>query len=211
MLHLSPLHQADPLVAEADAEQRLLATADRFGADAEVVFDIRPSRAWGDDDVVELQPRQLLPARLVVAGDDRFSAVHLCQQLEEVVGEGVVVVDQQRLHQAGRIGKISRPWPIDGSPTARAASSRRCSWSTANPSRWRHISSAWREASKRSTRRSCLSKPRRSCDAWGPTSTLVASASPSRLLKMASCSTCLPGGSSRRPSSRSAGSTSAPT
>ena len=39
----SPLHPADPLQAEADAEQRLLAAADRLGADAEVARS-RPGR-----------------------------------------------------------------------------------------------------------------------------------------------------------------------
>ena len=57
--------------------------------------------AGGDDDVVDRQRRQLLPRQLVVADDDRLVATGLAQQVEEVEGERVVVVDQERAH--GRI------------------------------------------------------------------------------------------------------------
>src|SRR4029077_19079263 len=57
-----------------------------------------PARGRRDEDVDDLQARQLLPVRLVVANHDRLVAVPLRQQLEEVVGERVVIVDQQGLH-----------------------------------------------------------------------------------------------------------------
>src|SRR6185312_3875887 len=91
-------HPAEALVAEADAEQRRLRLRDRAGADPDVLRAVRSSRTGRDDDVVERQLTQLLPARLVVLVDDRLVAGRLRQQLEEVVGERVVVVDQQRLH-----------------------------------------------------------------------------------------------------------------
>ncbi len=92
------VHPGQPLVAEADAEQRQRAAGDRLGADAEVPLDLGPPRARRDDDVLEVQPGQLVPAGLVVADHQRLDSVHLGQQLEEVVGERVVVVDQQRPH-----------------------------------------------------------------------------------------------------------------
>ena len=115
-------------MAEADAEQRHRRAADRLGADAEVLGAVGPPGPGRDDDVVEVQLRQLRPARLVVADDRRLLAVHLRQQLEEVVGEGVVVVDQQRLQPAPRLPQ----WPP--CPIPAKASSRPCSSSTATRS-----------------------------------------------------------------------------
>jgi branched-subunit amino acid aminotransferase/4-amino-4-deoxychorismate lyase len=101
------------LVAEADTQKRPLATADRLGADTEVLLLPGPAGAGREDDVVEVQPRQLVPARLVVADDERLLAAHLAEQLEEVVGEGVVVVDQQCCHN-GPVAHPRRPDPEQG-------------------------------------------------------------------------------------------------
>ena len=114
--HPAAVGPAEALVAEADAQQRRLAAADRLGADAEVALALGPARPRREDDVVELQPRQLVPARLVVADDDRLPAVHLRQQLEEVVGEGVVVVDQQCQHVAGIRESPTAKYPRDDDP-----------------------------------------------------------------------------------------------
>src|SRR5215211_6264894 len=168
--HLSPLPPTDALMAEADAEERLFAAADRLGGDAEVSRRVRAPRSRGDDDVVELQALQLIPRRLVIPHHERLHAVHLRQELEEVEGERVVVVDQQRAHRRGAcrlldpcghlkrhaaasMGKIPRRWQTAGSPTARAASSRRCSWSSVSRLSSRLTSIALRTASRRSTRR----------------------------------------------------------
>jgi hypothetical protein len=102
----SAFHPAQALQAEADAEQGAVAVADGVGADAEVLWSVRPPGARRDDDVVKIEARQLVPTRLVVADHERLAVVHLCQQLEEVVGEGVVVVDQERAHRVARVGKI---------------------------------------------------------------------------------------------------------
>ena len=99
-------------MAEADPQQRRLAAADRLGADAEIAPPFGPPRPRRDDDVVEAALQQLLPARLVVADDERLPAVLLRQQLEEVVGEGVVVVDQQCQHvrdRPNRAGQSNYP------------------------------------------------------------------------------------------------------
>ena len=54
-------------------------------------------------------PAQLLPRRRVVAHDDGLLAVDLGDQLEEVVGVGVVVVDDQRLHAGQRSTRAGYP------------------------------------------------------------------------------------------------------
>ena len=92
-------HVGERLVAEADAEQRHFGPPQRLQRHTDVARMLGPPRARGDDDVVHRQRRELLPRLLVVADDDRLLAVDLAQQVEEVEGEGVVVVDQQRAHR----------------------------------------------------------------------------------------------------------------
>ena len=86
-----------PLMAEADAQHRDRRGGQYVGADAEVGAVVGPSGTGRDDDVVELEVRQLIPARAVVANHDGVLAVGLRQELEEVERERVVVVQQQRL------------------------------------------------------------------------------------------------------------------
>jgi hypothetical protein len=84
------------LVAEADAEHRHLGALQRVERDADVALAVRAAGAGRDHDVVDAQRGQLLPRQLVVARDDRLVAVDLADQMEEVEGERVVVVDQER-------------------------------------------------------------------------------------------------------------------
>src|SRR5881394_153361 len=100
--NLCAVQSAEALVAKANAKQRRGRTAERLSADAEVVSSVGPPRPRRDDHVVELELRQLRPAGLVVADDQRLLTVRLRQQLEEVVGKGVVIVDQQRLQRRSR-------------------------------------------------------------------------------------------------------------
>ena len=87
------------LVAEADAEHRHLGAPEHVERDADVALVLRAPGAGRDHDVVHGQRRDLLPRQLVVAHDDRLVAVDLAQQVEEVEGERVVVVDQERAHR----------------------------------------------------------------------------------------------------------------
>ena len=91
-------------MAEADAEHRQSAVADRRGADAEVARAFRAGRARARRR--RSNPERAAPAHdaVVVAHHERRLAVHLAEQLEEVVRERVVVVDQQRLHRGGLAG-----------------------------------------------------------------------------------------------------------
>src|ERR1700742_4619712 len=68
--------EAEALVAEADAEQGLLAAVDSFGADAEIARVGGVTRTGRKDDVVEAELGQPLPPRLVVADHERLTAVH---------------------------------------------------------------------------------------------------------------------------------------
>ncbi|MNC92158.1 hypothetical protein D3C83_85340 [compost metagenome] len=71
---------------------------DRVRAHTEVSGPLGAAGAGGDDDVVERPALELRPLGAVVSHHDGLLAVHLGQQLEEVEGERVVVVDQQRSH-----------------------------------------------------------------------------------------------------------------
>ena len=86
------------LVAEADAEHRHLGALQHVQRDADVTPVLGAPGTWRDHDVVHRQRGELLPRQLVVAHDDRLVAVDLAQQVEEVEGERVVVVDQERAH-----------------------------------------------------------------------------------------------------------------
>ena len=93
-------HVADPLVAEADAEHRDLAVADDVPADAEVVPAFWPPRPRREHDRVEVRAREHPPGDGVVVDHHRLTAGSRRQQVEDVVGVGVVVVDQQGPHHA---------------------------------------------------------------------------------------------------------------
>src|SRR5207249_4245750 len=88
---LAAEHLADALVTEADTEDRDLAAqlADGLVRDPSVVGSARSRR---DDDPIEL--RQLFDGHLVIAKNRRLRA-KLGHVLDEVVGEGVVVVDHR--------------------------------------------------------------------------------------------------------------------
>src|SRR4051812_30181367 len=87
------------LVAEADAQRRhpgLGEALDDVEADPRLVGRARTGR---DDDAVGPAREQLLDVRGVVAHDVELAA-QLAQVLDEVVGERVVVVDDEDAHQA---------------------------------------------------------------------------------------------------------------
>ena len=87
------------LVPEADAEHRHLGAAQDLERDAGVPRMLGPSGPGRDHDVVRMQRGEVVPGQLVVAHDDRLLAVDLAEEMEEVEGVGVVVVDQQRAHR----------------------------------------------------------------------------------------------------------------
>ncbi len=111
-------HLSQALVAEADAEHRDLAVAEDVVADAEVVPAARAAGAGGEDDRVEVPARERPPGDRVVVDHDRLLAADPGEQVEDVVGVGVVVVDQQGLHAAA-----------SSSPSPRVARSR-VDWTT---------------------------------------------------------------------------------
>src|SRR4051794_26107555 len=83
----------DHLVAEADAERRHARAEppDELDRDARAR---RPAGAGGDDEVRGREPLGLVGVDGVVTADDDLRA-ELAEQVREVVGERVVVVDQQ--------------------------------------------------------------------------------------------------------------------
>ena len=84
---------ADGLVPQAHAEQRggLAKALDHRAADACL---LGRAGAGGDADVVGLELFDLVQRHLVIAADFHDGS-HLAEVLDEVVGEGVVVVDDE--------------------------------------------------------------------------------------------------------------------
>ena len=91
--HVAAKGRADGLVAEADAENRNLAghVADEVDGDAGL---LRRAGAGREEDAVRVQGFDLVRGQLVVAADDDVGA-ELAHVLDEVVGEGVVVVEDE--------------------------------------------------------------------------------------------------------------------
>src|SRR4051812_13721851 len=85
------------LVAEADAEDRRPGFAEGLDRRAGDTGLGRRAGAGRDDQPVRLARQQLCDRRLVVAHDFHLRP-QLAQVLDEVVGEGVVVVDHQHAH-----------------------------------------------------------------------------------------------------------------
>ncbi len=90
---LTAIDQADRLVPKANAEDRHLRpeAADDLERDAGVLW---PRGSGADDDAVERPALDLCDGDLVVA-DDLDLGAQLAEVLVEVVGERVVVVEQQ--------------------------------------------------------------------------------------------------------------------
>ena len=84
---------ADGLMAEADAEEGggFTEALDHGAADASFLGG---AGAGGDADVVWIELSYLIQSDLVVAADFHDGS-HLAEVLDEVVGEGVVVVDDE--------------------------------------------------------------------------------------------------------------------
>ena len=107
--HLAAPRLDQRLVPEADAERRDAGQGeafDRLETDARLV-----RRAWArrDDHAVIAADQQILDARVVVAHhlDLVRGRLELTQVLDEVVGEAVVVVDDEDAHVARRNGGLS--------------------------------------------------------------------------------------------------------
>ena len=84
---------ANGLMAKTNAEQRCgFAKALDHGA-TDAGFFWR-ARAGGDADVVGLEPRDLIQRDLIIA-TDFHDGTHFAEVLDEIVGEGIVVVDDQ--------------------------------------------------------------------------------------------------------------------
>jgi Cell division protein CrgA len=107
--HLASVELPDALVAEAHAEDGNAAFAE--GADGIVrhASVLGSPGSWRHEDGVGRQRLELRQGDLVVAMDDRLGA-QLPQVLDEVVNEGVVVVDHHHA-RAGHEITVTRPSP----------------------------------------------------------------------------------------------------
>ena len=96
--HRPTQHGGDALMAEADAEDRLFAVVEHVGANAEIIGPARMTGAGRDDDIVESHRPQARPVAGVMAQNEGRLLVHYRDQMHEVVGEGVIIVDDQGAH-----------------------------------------------------------------------------------------------------------------
>jgi hypothetical protein len=96
------VRQGHALVSQADTEQREFAALHQFPADPEVGGALRSARAGGQHDGVDLGEPPDVPVRVVIGDDDRLLTGDPGQVVDEVVGERVVVVDQEDAHALSR-------------------------------------------------------------------------------------------------------------
>ena len=102
-------HITDSLVPQAHAEERHLSRLDHLPADAEVGRTFRPPGSRRDHHAVEIFEIRFAPAGVVVGYHDRRHAGHSGQVLDKVVGERVVVVDDEHPDvAAGQLRAASR-------------------------------------------------------------------------------------------------------
>ena len=94
--HLATESLDDRLVAEADPERRRRRAEDEDQLDRDAGVD-RPPGARGDDEAVGSELARLGDRQVVAAPDDDLGA-QLLEQVDEVVGERVVVVDDEDAH-----------------------------------------------------------------------------------------------------------------
>src|SRR5215468_10314001 len=95
-----PERITDSLVAEAHAEQRHPGCCDYRSADTEVGRAIWAPGARRDHHAVDVRQVRGAPAGVVVADHDRTNPRQLREALDEVVGERVVVVDDEHTNIA---------------------------------------------------------------------------------------------------------------
>lgn len=88
------------LKAQAYAEHRHVCFEKNLATDAEVARVVGMSGTGREDDPVRREFEQVRPCQLIVADNDRCNAGNTPDELIEVVGERVVVIDDQGFHEA---------------------------------------------------------------------------------------------------------------
>ncbi len=96
--HASAEVLRDPLMSQADAEQRNLRFRNRLRRNTEIARIFRTSRAGRNDQAVEIEPLDLFPRQLIVPNHDGCALPDAGDEVHQVVGERIVVVDDQRGH-----------------------------------------------------------------------------------------------------------------
>ena len=94
--HVRSVQVSDELVTQADAQDGDAGGGHGLGADAHVLWTQRGAGTRGQDHAVDRLQHQRIPAVPVVGDQQRLAAIHPCQQVEEVEGERVVIIDEER-------------------------------------------------------------------------------------------------------------------
>ena len=138
--HLGPICDADGLVAEAHTQHRDRWTQAPHQLHADPRL-LRPRRAGRDDDRVRVERLDLVDGHRVVARDRDIGA-DSAQQLHDVVGERVVVVEQEDPHASGPPMAASIEAAFDATSAASRSGTESATipapaWTVAIPSRMR--------------------------------------------------------------------------
>ena len=94
--HVCTVQVRDELVAQADPQDGDAGGGHGLGADTHVLRSQRRAGTRGQDHAVDRLQHQRIPAVPVVGDQQRLAAIHPCQQVEEVEGERVVIIDEER-------------------------------------------------------------------------------------------------------------------
>jgi len=91
--YLAAEQAGNPLMTEANTQNRHTRIQDGVARDAEIPFAIRPSWSGRDDYAAEVELANLNPIHLVVANDDRHFAGNRRNGMDQVESERIVVID----------------------------------------------------------------------------------------------------------------------
>ncbi len=99
VLHGSPGEVSDPLVTEADPEDRLVKLPQDRLAEPEIPLPFRAARSGGEDDRIKIELAKFALGQCVVVNYDRIYSGGRGNKLHEVVRKTIVIVDYKRLLQ----------------------------------------------------------------------------------------------------------------
>jgi hypothetical protein len=92
-------NRGEALKTEAHAEYRYVRVEKDLTTDAEVARVIGVPGAWRENHSVWRKIQKLIPRQFVVAYDDGWNSSDGPFELIEVVGEGILIVDDQDFHR----------------------------------------------------------------------------------------------------------------
>jgi hypothetical protein len=87
-------------MTEAHAKQRYLGFFNDIPAEAEIIRSLWMTGPGRNHDPIELLLLELIPGNLVILHDERNFVANFSKEMNEIVGERVVVIDDHQSHAA---------------------------------------------------------------------------------------------------------------